>query len=225
MIKFENVTKYYKDTKALENINLDINYGEFISIVGQSGAGKSTLLKLIFAEEQTDEGRILIDNVDLTRIPTSDIPYLRRKIGVVFQDIKLLPKKTAFENVAFAMEVAGYSRQKINNDVSKTLDIVGLSTKSKNFPDQMSGGEKQRVAIARALAHKPILLIADEPTGNLDEINGAEILDLLKKINALGTTVILATHARDLVNKLQKRVITIEQGRIVLEQEKGHYKL
>ena len=225
MIKFENVTKYYKDTKALENINLDINYGEFISIVGQSGAGKSTLLKLIFAEEQTDEGRILIDNVDLTRIPTSDIPYLRRKIGVVFQDIKLLPKKTAFENVAFAMEVAGYSRQKINNDVSKTLEIVGLSTKSKNFPDQMSGGEKQRVAIARALAHKPILLIADEPTGNLDEINGAEILDLLKKINALGTTVILATHARDLVNKLQKRVITIEQGRIVLEQEKGHYKL
>ena len=225
MIRFENVTKSYKDKKALENINLEINHGEFVSLVGQSGAGKSTLLKLIFAEEKLDEGRILIDEVDIASLSDKEIPYLRRKIGVVFQDIKLLPKKTAHENVAFAMEVAGYSRDKIAHDVPKILEIVGLKDKIHNFPAEMSGGEKQRVAIARALAHKPVLLIADEPTGNLDEINSFEILDLLHKINNLGTTVILATHARDLVNKIQKRVVTMEKGKVSHDQEKGHYKL
>ena len=225
MIRFENVTKKYKNQHALENINLEINHGEFVSLVGQSGAGKSTLMKLIFGEERLDSGRILIDEIDIASLAPSDIPYLRRKIGVVFQDMKLLPKKTAFENVAFAMEVAGYKKEKIKKDVPKILDIVGILHKSENFPAEMSGGERQRVSIARALAHKPVLLLADEPTGNLDEINSFEILDLLKKINELGTTVILATHARDLVNKIQKRVITLEQGQITYEQAVGEYKL
>jgi cell division transport system ATP-binding protein len=226
MIRFENVTKKYKNNApALDNINLEINHGEFVSLVGQSGAGKSTLMKLIFAEERLDEGRILIDEIDIASLAPSDIPYLRRKIGVVFQDMKLLPRKTAFENVAFAMEVAGYKKEKIRKDVPKILEIVGIAHKADNFPDEMSGGEKQRVSIARALAHKPVLLLADEPTGNLDEINSNEILDLLHKINQLGTTVILATHARDLVNKIQKRVITLEKGRVGRDQAVGDYKL
>ncbi|MEK7075446.1 MAG: cell division ATP-binding protein FtsE [Patescibacteria group bacterium] len=225
MIRFEKVTKTYKDKKAVENIDLEIKNGEFVSIVGVSGAGKSTLLKLIFGEEKVDEGKLYIDDIDIASLEEEDIPYLRRKIGIVFQDMKLLPKKTAFENVAFAMEVAGYTREKIAHDVARILDIVGLKEKTHNFPDEMSGGEKQRVAIARALAHKPVLLIADEPTGNLDEVNSFEILDLLQKINQLGTTVLLATHARDLVNKIQKRVITMDKGRISMEQAKGHYKL
>ncbi len=225
MIRFQDVTKSYKNKKALDGINLEIKHGEFISIVGQSGAGKSTLLKLIFGEEKLDQGQIFIDQVDIASLPPGDIPYLRRKIGIVFQDMKLLPKKTAFENVAFAMEVAGYEKEKIYHDVPRILDMVGLQDKAESFPDEMSGGEKQRVAIARALAHKPVLLIADEPTGNLDEINSFEILDLLHKINNLGTTVILATHARDLVNKIQKRVVTMERGKVTFDQEKGNYKL
>src|SRR5258708_7271952 len=225
MIRFQDVTKSYKNKKALDGINLEIKHGEFISIVGQSGAGKSTLLKLIFGEEKLDQGQIFIDQVDIASLPPGDIPYLRRKIGIVFQDMKLLPKKTAFENVAFAMEVAGYEKEKIYYDVPRILDMVGLQDKAESFPDEMSGGEKQRVAIARALAHKPVLLIADEPTGNLDEINSFEILDLLHKINNLGTTVILATHARDLVNKIQKRVVTMERGKVTFDQEKGNYKL
>jgi cell division transport system ATP-binding protein len=225
MLRFENVVKSYGKHRALDEINLHIEHGEFVSIVGQSGAGKSTLLKLIFAEEMVDQGRLLIDDVDVAHLPASEIPFLRRKIGVVFQDMKLLPRKTAFENVAFAMEVAGYSKEKISRDVPRILEIVGISDKISSFPHEMSGGEKQRVAIARALAHKPILLLADEPTGNLDEINSNEIIDLLHKINSLGTTVILASHARDLVNKVKKRVITIEKGKITREQEKGHYQL
>jgi cell division transport system ATP-binding protein len=225
MIRFQNVSKQYKNSHALEDINLEINHGEFVSIVGQSGAGKSTLLKLIFAEERVDGGKIFIDDIDIANITEKDVPYLRRKIGVVFQDIKLLPKKTAYENVAFAMEVAGYKKEKINKDVPRIMEIVGILDKKDNFPLEMSGGERQRVAIARALAHKPLLLLADEPTGNLDEINGFEILDLLHKINELGTTVILATHARDLVNKIQKRVVTMEKGKITFEQERGFYKL
>jgi cell division transport system ATP-binding protein len=225
MIKFENVTKYYGKSKALNDINLHINHGEFISLVGMSGAGKSTLLKLIIGEEQLDKGRILIDDIDLASVRKTDLPYLRRKIGIVFQDIKLLPKRTAFENVAFAMEVSGHRKDKIDKDVPKILDLVGLLHKKDNFPDEMSGGEKQRVAIARSLAHRPVLLLADEPTGNLDEINASEVLDLLMKINKLGTTVILATHAADLVNKINKRVITIEGGQVTMEQEQGKYKL
>lgn len=225
MIKFKNVTKYYGTHKALNKINLNIEQGEFISVVGMSGAGKSTLMKLLVGEEELDDGSILIDDIDMTRIRKSDLPYLRRKIGVVFQDIKLLPRRTAFENVAFAMEVSGHRKEQINKDVPRILELVGLSHKSDNFPDEMSGGEKQRVAIARSLAHRPLLLLADEPTGNLDEINAAEVIDLLLKINKLGTTVLLATHAADLVNKIKRRVITIEGGQITMEQEKGKYKL
>lgn len=225
MIKFQNVVKKYADDKALDGINLDVHHGEFISLVGLSGAGKTTLLKLIIGEERIDEGKILIDDVDISKIRKSDLPYLRRKIGMVFQDIKLLPRRTAFENIAFAMEVCGHRMDKIEKEVPKILELVGLERKSKSFPHQMSGGEKQRVAIARALSHRPVLLLADEPTGNLDEVNSGEVVDLLLKINQLGTTVILATHAADLVNKIKKRVITIEDGRITMEQEKGKYQL
>lgn len=225
MIRFDNVTKYYGKNKALNNINLHINHGEFISVVGMSGAGKSTLMKLLIGEEELDDGRILIDEIDMTRVKKSDLPYLRRKIGMVFQDIKLLPRRTAFENVAFAMEVSGHRKDKIDKDVPKILELVGLIHKRDSFPHEMSGGERQRVAIARALAHRPVLLLADEPTGNLDEVNAAEVLDLLLKINKLGTTVLLATHAAELVNKIAKRVITIEGGQITLEQQKGKYKL
>ena len=226
MIKFESVVKTYGNKSlALNGVNLQINQGEFISLVGLSGAGKTTLLKLITGEEKIDGGKILIDEIDITEVKKADMPYLRRKIGMVFQDIKLLPKRTAFENVAFAMEVCGHTLHKIEEEVPKVLELVGLLHKKDSFPHEMSGGEKQRVAIARSLSHRPVLLLADEPTGNLDEVNAAEVLDLLLKINQLGTTVILATHASDLVNKIKKRVITIEGGKITMEQEKGKYKL
>jgi cell division transport system ATP-binding protein len=225
MIKFQNVTKNYSTHRALNNVNLQIRHGEFISLVGLSGAGKSTLLKVIIGEEAIDGGRIMIDDVNISDVKKADLPYLRRKIGMVFQDMKLLSMRTAFENVAFAMEVCGHSLEKIMEDVPKILDLVGLLDKQDSFPHQMSGGEKQRVAIARALAHRPVLLLADEPTGNLDEVNAAEVLDLLLKINQLGTTVVLATHASDLVNKIKKRVITLEKGQIIREQEQGKYRL
>lgn len=225
MISFKNVQKFYGKTKVLHDINLEISHGEFISLVGLSGAGKSTLMKLLTGQEEIDSGKILIDNIDISSIKKKDLPYLRRKIGMVFQDIKLLPKRTAFENVAFAMEVSGYTLDKIKTEVPKILELVGLLHKQDHFPNQMSGGEKQRIAIARSLSHRPVLILADEPTGNLDEVNARDVIDLLLKINKLGTTVILATHAADIVNKLKKRVITIEGGRIVLEQEKGKYKL
>ena len=225
MIKFENVVKKYSGDKALDGINLEVHHGEFISLVGLSGAGKTTLLKLIIGEERIDAGKILIDDVDISKVRKSDLPYLRRKIGMVFQDIKLLPRRTAFENIAFAMEVCGHRMDKIQQEVPKILELVGLEHKRNSFPHEMSGGEKQRIAIARALSHRPVLLLADEPTGNLDEVNAGEVLDLLLKINQLGTTVILATHAADLVNKIKKRVITIEDGKITIEQEKGKYKL
>ena len=182
MIKFENVSKRYSHQKALDGINLQINHGEFISLVGLSGAGKTTLIKMIIGEEQIDGGKILIDDIDISQVKKGDLPYLRRKIGVVFQDMKLLPKRTAFENVAFAMEVCGHRKDKIEKDVPKILELVGLASKTDHFPHQMSGGEKQRVAIARALSHRPVLLLADEPTGNLDEVNAGEVLDLLLKM-------------------------------------------
>lgn len=225
MIRFIQVSKYYNNTKAISKLDLEIKHGEFVSIVGLSGAGKSTLLKLITGEERADEGQVLIDDIDIASIKQKDLPFLRRKIGMVFQDIKLLPKRTAFENVAFAMEVNSHKRDRIEREVPKILELVGLLHKKDNYPNEMSGGERQRIAIARSLSHRPSLLMADEPTGNLDEVNAAEVLDLLMKINQLGTTVILATHASDLVNKIKKRVITLEGGRVVLEQERGRYKL
>jgi len=225
VIKFENVVKYYGNSKALDGVNLDIHHGEFISLVGMSGAGKTTMFKILLGEESVDRGKVLIDGIDISEVRKQDMPLLRRRIGMVFQDMKLLPARTAYENVSFAMEVCGFSRNIIEKDVPKILSIVGLGHKAKFFPDQMSGGEKQRLAIARALSHRPVLLLADEPTGNLDEINAGEVLELLLKINRLGTTVILATHAVELVNKIKKKVITVKDGKIVREQEIGKYNL
>lgn len=220
MIKFEHVTKKYNagQVVAVSDINLTIKRREFVSVVGQSGAGKTTLFRLIIGEEKPDKGRLIIEDVDVTKLKRTDLPYLRRRVGFVFQDMKLLPRRTAFENVAFAMEVNGISDSIINRDVPKLLELVGLAERPNAFPDELSGGERQRVVIARALSHKPALLLADEPTGNLDAINAWEILQLLLKINHLGTTVILATHAQELVNNIKKRVVTLEKGRLVMEQ-------
>jgi cell division transport system ATP-binding protein len=225
MILFDNVSKQYNKTgAALYDINFEIKEGEFVSIVGQSGAGKSTLLKMIFAEERPTEGKIYIKGRDITQIKDNRLPVLRRHIGVVFQDFKLLDKKTVFENVAFAMEVSGKSDREIETDVPQVLDIVGLGEKTGRYPDELSGGEKQRVSIARALVHRPDIIVADEPTGNLDMVNTWDIVQLLTKINQYGTTVILATHNHEVVNLLNKRVITIDNGRIAKDQlDKGKY--
>lgn len=224
MIKFDHVTKIYpKELVALHDIDFMINKGDFISVVGRSGAGKSTLLKLIIREDFPTHGTVFIDEVDIATIRAKDIPYLRRKIGVVFQDIRLLPSRTAFENVAFAMEVGGVAKGQIQKEVSELLKLVGLMEKVEAFPHELSGGEKQRVAIARALAHKPLLLLADEPTGNLDKINALEILRILQIINEMGTTVVLATHAKDLVDKIKRRVIILEKGEIISDLAQGKY--
>jgi cell division transport system ATP-binding protein len=227
MIEFLKVTKTYNDggVVALKDVNFEIRQGEFISLVGKSGAGKTTLLRLITLEESPDAGQILVEGQNIFQIRSSDVFYLRKKIGVVYQDIKLLPQRTAAENVAFAMEVGGVGNEAIERDVPKILDLVGLKEKLEAFPHQLSGGERQRVAIARALAHKPVLLLADEPTGNLDDQNAWEIIQLLLKINQFGTTVLLATHAGHLVDRIKKRVVTLEEGQISFDQEKGKYLL
>jgi cell division transport system ATP-binding protein len=226
MIKISNLSKTYnREVSALRNINLHIKPGEFVSIVGQSGSGKSTLVKLMIAEERPEAGQIIIGGWDITNIKDSEIPTLRRQLGVIFQDYKLLPKKTVFENIAFAMEVCGFRKTEIQKTVNQILSLVGLKDKADRYPNQLSGGEQQRVAIARSLVHKPKLLVADEPTGNLDSINTREIIDLLKKINDLGTTVVLVTHNREVVNNLQSRVITLEHGYIISDQAKGRYLL
>lgn len=224
MIKLENVTKHYgNEMDGVEDINLHIYPKEFVSIVGQSGAGKSTLVKLIIAEERPDKGKIIVGGWDITHIRNSRIPVLRRQIGVVFQDFKLLPQKTVFENVAFAAEVCGESRKKIQQIVPQALSIVGLEDKGDRYPQQLSGGERQRVVIARSLIHRPKLLIADEPTGNLDSFNTKEIIELLLRINDFGTTVILVTHNREVVNALKRRVITLADGKIVSDKKHGKY--
>lgn len=225
MIKFRNVSKYYDDVRAVKKINLHISAKEFVSIVGQSGTGKTTLIKLLTAEEQPDEGKIIIGEWDITNIRSFEKPLLRRQIGTIFQDFKLLPKKTLYENVAFALEVCGEGGRKIRKIVPQILKIVGLYEKMHRYPQQISGGEAQRVAIARALIHRPKILIADEPTGNLDSINTKEIIDLLVRINEIGTTVLLVTHNKDVVNSLHKRVVTLENGRIINDQVKGRYRL
>ena len=226
MITLRGVTKKYgKDVTALHNIDLAIGAGEFLSVVGLSGTGKTTLLKLLIAEERPSDGRIEVGGWDITRISRSDVPLLRRQIGVIFQDFKLLPKKTVRENVAFALEVAGESMKRIRDVVPRVLDIVGLGHKMHRFPHQLSGGEQQRVVIARSLAHRPKILVADEPTGNLDSINTQEVMEILKKINEFGTTIVLVTHNRDVVNQLRKRVITIADGRIVADEKEGRYRL
>lgn len=225
MIVFDNVYKYYNDSAlALEDINFSIENGEFVSIVGQSGAGKSTLLKLIFAEERPTKGNVLIRGKNISKIKSGKLPILRRHIGVVFQDFKLLDKKTVFENVAFAMEVSGKSDREIGEDVSQVLEIVGLAKKTGSYVNELSGGEKQRTAIARALVHRPDIIIADEPTGNLDLVNTWDVVQLLMKINQFGTTIVLATHNREIVNLVNKRVITVDKGRIIKDQlDKGKY--
>ncbi len=226
MIKLRNVSKFYRpNTYALKDVNLDIAPGEFVSIVGQSGTGKTTLIRLIIAEERPTTGQIIIGGWDITNIEEQEIPYLRRQIGVVFQDFKLLKKKTIFENVAFALETCGVPKKKIQAIIPQVLKIVGLEEKIDRYPYQLSGGEQQRVVIARSLVHKPKLLVADEPTGNLDSINTREIIDLLKRINELGTTVVLVTHNREVVNNLKKRVITIDDGQIINDQSRGRYML
>lgn len=226
MIHFKNVTKTYPpNIVGVRNVNLHIRPGEFVSIVGQSGTGKSTLAKLMFAEERLTSGQIAIGGWDITRIREHDVPLLRRQIGVVFQDFKLLPRKTVAENVAFALQVAGAPSRRIREVVPQVLRIVNLHEKADRYPKQLSGGEQQRVVVARALVHRPKILVADEPTGNLDTIHTREIIDLLKKINEFGTTVVLVTHNREVVNALKKRVITVDGGEIVSDVEEGRYKL
>jgi cell division ATP-binding protein FtsE len=226
MISFQQVSKAYSvGSEALHAVTVTIPTGDFVSIVGQSGAGKSTLLKLLSAEEQPSEGQLIIDGWDITRIKRWQVPYLRRQIGTVFQDFKLLPKRTAFENVAFAMEVGGAPGTEIRKTVPHILKLVNLLDKADKYPTEMSGGEKQRVSIARALAYKPQILLADEPTGNLDALHSWDIVQLLLKINKLGTTVLLATHNDDIVNAIKKRVITLSAGKIVSDQQGGTYKI
>ncbi|MBU1203052.1 cell division ATP-binding protein FtsE [Patescibacteria group bacterium] len=226
MIKIIDLNKSYdKKVQALKGINLHIKPGEFVSIVGQSGSGKSTLVKLIIAEERPDAGKIIIGGWDIIGIKDREIPTLRRQLGVIFQDFKLLPKKTVFENIAFAMQTCGFKPSEIKKTVSQIVALVGLKGKEDRYPTQLSGGEQQRVAIARSLVHKPKLLVADEPTGNLDSINTREIIDLLKKINNMGTTVVLVTHNKDVVNNLRHRVITLDNGLVISDQSEGRYLL
>ncbi|MCL2444638.1 cell division ATP-binding protein FtsE [Candidatus Saccharibacteria bacterium] len=225
MILLDRVSKSYgKGMAAIDRISLHIEPKEFVILVGSSGAGKSTLLKMITREEKPDSGKIVVGGIDYDDLRDKHVPHLRRKLGVVFQDFKLLPSRTVFENVAFALEIAGMTNREIKSTVPKVIDLVGLNGKEKNFPHQLSGGERQRVAIARAVARQPKILIADEPTGNLDPKHSWGIVQLLEKINAYGTTVLLTTHNVDIVNKLQRRVITLEDGRVSLDQAQGGYK-
>lgn len=228
MIYLDKVSKIYElsegsSIEALKNINLHIKPKEFVLITGPSGAGKSTLIKLIDREIKPDQGKVFVGGIDYDDLRRKDIPYLRRKIGVVFQDYKLLQKKTTAENVAYALEVSGMKTKDIKNRVPMILDLVGLSEKGKNFPKELSGGERQRVAIARALVHQPRILIADEPTGNLDQKTAWGIIEILLRINQMGTTVLMTTHNQDIVNKLQKRVIALKNGRISKDQIMGRY--
>jgi cell division transport system ATP-binding protein len=224
MIVFQNVWKVYNHKSvALEDVSFKINANEFVSIVGRSGAGKSTILKLLIGEEKPTKGKIFFGQYEVNKLKNKELPALRRHIGIVFQDFKLLPNKTAYENVAFALEVAGRPSSEIRDLVPQVLDMVGLLDKARNFPHELSGGEKQRVAIARAMIHRPEVILADEPTGNLDPFHTAEIINLLLKINNLGTTVILATHDKEIINSLGKRVITLENGKVIRDEEKGRF--
>ncbi len=226
MILLDRVTKIYPNQSvALSGLNLHIGPKEFVSIVGTSGAGKSTLIKLLIKEEYQSSGKIIVGGIDYDTLKKSDIPHLRRRIGVVFQDFKLLPNRNVYENVAFALEVSGAHSGEIKRSVPKVLQLVGLGSKGANFPAELSGGERQRVAIARALVRQPKILIADEPTGNLDPKYAWEIIELLLKINRFGTTVLLTTHNKEIVNALKRRVITLNRGRIIKDEQEGRYKV
>jgi len=229
MVKFKNVTKIYPThpgvlpIMALEDVSFEVKEKEFVSIVGRSGAGKTTLLKLLLAEEKPTQGQIFFDDKNVNNLESGELPQLRRKIGAVFQDYKLLSSKTTYENISYVMEVIGASNEEIFRDVPKILEIVGLENRANNFPAELSGGEKQRVAIARAIAHRPEVILADEPTGNLDPYNTLDIIRLLLKIQEIGTTVILATHNKEIINRLGKRVITLEKGKIIRDEERGRF--
>lgn len=228
MILLDSVTKQYAGDAepALDSVSLHIEPNEFVFLVGKSGAGKSTLMKMITKEELPDSGKIIIGGIDLDYVKKRHIPSYRRRLGVVFQDFKLLPKRTVYENVAFALEIAGMSGKDIRRTVPKVLELVDLSDQAKKFPNQLSGGQQQRVAIARSVARQPKILIADEPTANLDKLTTDEIINLLKKINDFGTTILVTTHNEGIVNSLQRRVITLKDGKIVSDQKNnGTYKL
>ncbi|MDP3710718.1 MAG: cell division ATP-binding protein FtsE [bacterium] len=224
MILFDKVSKIYsKDSVALKNVTLKINSKEFVSVVGSSGAGKSTLLKLLMREEEPTKGKIFLDGVEVTAMRKNQLHHMRRRIGTIFQDYKLLPAKTVYENVAFAMEAAGRHDEEIAEDVPQVLEIIGLAGKKDSFPHQLSGGEKQRVAVARALINRPDIILADEPTGNLDPVNTKEVIKLLLKINDLGTTVILSSHDANVINSIGRRVVVLEKGEVISDEEKGKY--
>lgn len=224
MIVFDNVSKKYNgDYVALDKVSFAINPNEFVSIVGPSGAGKTTLLKMLLAEDKPTEGKILLNNVNIHGLSGEDINFVRRKIGTVFQDFRLLPQKNVYENIAFAMEAAGRLDEEIESDVPHVLELVDLGSKLWNFPSELSGGEKQRVAIARAIVNQPDIIIADEPTGNLDPVNTFDIVQILKKINDLGTTVILTTHNKGVIDSIGKRVITMQDGKIIRDDPMGKY--
>lgn len=225
LIRMRNVTKTYKTgVTAVYDVDLDIKKGEFVFIIGSTGCGKSTLIKMLYREEKATSGKIIVGGIDVNKLRNSKVYKLRRKLGVVFQDYKLLPKLTVYENVAFALEVFGNSRSDIHPKVLKALELVGLKSKAKNFPHQLSGGEQQRVAIARAIVNEPKLLICDEPTGNLDEVTSMEIMKVLEEINKLGTTIIMVTHDTTIVNAMKKRVIVLDSGRILKDYQEGEYK-
>ncbi len=220
----KNVSKkYINGVQALTNINLKIEKGDFAFLVGPSGAGKSTFIKLMLKEEEPSEGMIYLDNKDITKLSRRKTPFLRRNIGVIFQDFRLLPNKTVFENVAFAMEIIESSSKEIRRQVPMVLGMVGLSERANQYPHQLSGGEKQRVSIARAIVNNPSILIADEPTGNLDPETAWEIMKVLRQINRRGTTILMVTHAKDIVDVMQQRVIALEKGRIIRDEQRGAY--
>lgn len=225
MIYFDNVTKKYKETSSLEEVTISIAPGEFVSIVGHSGAGKTTLTKLILAEEAPTSGSVFFESTNIHKLSKKDLMNFRRKVGIVFQDFRLLPNRTAYENIAFAMEATGKSDEEIMEDVPHVLELVDLTNRAFHFPHQLSGGEKQRLAIARAIITQPDIIIADEPTGNLDPVNANEVINILKKINDLGTTIILTTHNKGLVDHIKRRVITLDHGRVVRDDKEGKYVL
>jgi len=224
LVYFKNVSKSYNGFLILDNITFTMEAGEFVSLVGRSGVGKTTLLKMLIREELPTKGKIYFNERDIAKLKGAELALLRRKIGVVFQDFKLLPQRTVFENISFALEIAGMTNHEIKSTVPKVIELVGLTGKEKVFPDKLSGGERQRVAIARAVVRQPKILIADEPTGNLDPKHSWDIIRLLEKINKYGTTVLLTTHNAEIVNQLKRRVITLDHGKIVGDQAVGSYR-
>lgn len=224
LIRLRNVTKRYKNgVTAIYDMNLKIRKGEFVFVIGSTGCGKSTLIKMLYREEKPTSGQVLVGGLDVGKLRNSKVYKLRRKLGVVFQDFKLLNKKTVYENVAFALEIFGVPKDEIHSKVLKVLELVGLKHKAKNYPTELSGGEQQRVAIARAIVNGPKLLICDEPTGNLDEVTSMEIMSVLEEISKMGTTIIMVTHDTEIVNKMKKRVIVLDSGRILKDYAEGEY--